>query len=96
MYQTQERACKDCKWCRPERFVFFQSFEMARCAFPVSQATHQSHFTEAFDGKGYCYWERHPMGFCKKQGIHWERSAHQPLVQLISIRNATATPMVTA
>jgi hypothetical protein len=94
MHQTQDRACKDCKWCRPEKFVFFQSFEMARCAFPVSQATHSGHFTEVFEAKGYCYWERHPLGFCKKQGIYWEQIAQQqPLFQIIAPRNV-ATQVV--
>lgn len=91
MYQTQDRACKDCKWCRPEKFVFFQSYELARCAFPVSQATHRGHFTEALEGQGYCYWERHPLGFCKKQGIYWEQMVQQPLSPMIVQRAVTAS-----
>lgn len=91
MYQTQDRPCHECKWCRPETFVFFKSYEMARCAFPVSQPTHKRRFTEAYEGKGYCYWERHPLGFCTMKGIHWEQLVQQPISPIIAIVHAAAS-----
>lgn len=93
MYQTQEKPCSECKWCRPEKFVFFDGYEMARCAYPVSLATHSGRFSTAVGAPRFCYWERHPLGFCRKDAIFWERKADYRLEPAMSGMMRASAPV---
>ncbi|MDE3023165.1 MAG: hypothetical protein KGI54_15170 [Pseudomonadota bacterium] len=65
---AESKNCHECKWCRPFKLLWLNTYELASCGYPVNLVNRPS-----FSDTGvFCQYERLPTGSCGPSGWHWQ------------------------
>lgn len=69
-----ERLCKDCKWAKPDYFLFiFKNWEFAKCHHPEIGQRSKSDLVTGKIESGYWYCSSNRMYPCATEGKFWEQ-----------------------